>query len=123
VVLDNALKAEKKWGEALVAVYPEAGTLYTDHPFVILDAPWVEDWQKDVASEYLAFLLREDNQEIAQNYGFRPANPNVPLNTTIFSEQNGVQADISEIPKLSPLSGEALEALFTVWVKVKNQGV
>jgi Ca-activated chloride channel family protein len=123
VVLDNALKAEMKWGEALVAVYPETGTLFTDHPFVILDAPWVEDWQKEVAKEYLAFLLREDNQDIAQMYGFRPANPNVALNTTIFSEQNGVQADISEIPKLSPLSGEALEALFTVWIKVKNQGI
>ena len=123
VILDNALKAEKKWGEALIAVYPETGTLFTDHPFVILDAPWVEDWQKDVAQEYLAFLLREDSQEVAQTYGFRPANPEVPLNTIIFSEQNGVQADISEIPKLSPLSGEALEALFTVWIKVKNQGI
>ncbi|MFQ6068716.1 MAG: extracellular solute-binding protein [Candidatus Bathyarchaeia archaeon] len=123
VVLDNALKAEKKWGEPLVAVYPKYGTLFTDHPFVILDAPWVEPWQKDIAQLYLSFLLREDSQRKAQQYGFRPANPNVSLNTTIFNEANGVRADITDVPRLNPLPGEALEALFTVWIKVKNQGV
>lgn len=123
VVLDNALKAEKRWGDALVAVYPENGTLFTDHPFVILDAPWVEPWQKEVAREYLAFLLKEESQQKAQQYGFRPANPNIPLNTTIFNEENGVRANITDVAKLNPLRGEALKALFTVWIKVKNQGI
>jgi len=122
-VIDNALKAEKKWGDALVAIYPENGTLFTDHPFVILDAPWVEPWQKEVAREYLAFLLKEESQQKAQQYGFRPANPDVPLNTAIFNEENGVRANITDVAKLNPLRGEALEALFTVWIKVKNQGI
>jgi Ca-activated chloride channel family protein len=123
VVLDNSLKAEKKWGEPLVAVYPENGTLFTDHPFVILNASWVEPWQKEVAEQYLSFLLSEEIQQKAQQYGFRPANPEVPLNTSIFNEANGVRADITDVPILNSLSGEALEALFTVWVKVKNQGI
>ncbi len=123
VVLDNALKAKNKWGEPLVAIYPENGTLFTDHPFVILDAPWVDDWQKEVAQRYLSFLLNEDNQQRAQKYGFRPVNPKVPLNSTVFSLENGVRADISDVSALNPLSGEALEALFVVWVKVKNQGI
>ncbi|UCB59942.1 MAG: extracellular solute-binding protein [Candidatus Bathyarchaeota archaeon] len=123
VVLDNSLKAEKKWGQALVAIYPENGTLFTDHPFVILDAPWVESWQKEVAQQYLSFLLSNDNQLKAQQYGFRPANPNVFLNTTIFNESNGVRANITDVQRLNPLEGEALEALFTVWIKVKNQGI
>jgi Ca-activated chloride channel family protein len=123
VVLDNSRKAEKKWGEPLIAVYPKVGTLLSDHPFVILDAPWVEPWQKEVAEEYLSFLLREDIQNKAQKYGFRPANPNVPLNTTIFSEENGVREDMGNLSILNPLPGEAMEALFTVWIKVKNQGI
>jgi Ca-activated chloride channel family protein len=123
VILDNSRKAEKKWGESLVAVYPKYGTLLSDHPFVILDAPWVEPWQKEVAREYLSFLLREEIQQRAQKYGFRPANPDVPLNTTIFNEANGVQADMGNVPILNPLPGEALEAIFTVWIKVKNQGI
>jgi Ca-activated chloride channel family protein len=123
VVLDNSIKAENKWGEPLVAIYPKDGTLLSDHPFVILDAPWVEPWQKEVAEQYLSFLLKEENQLKAQQYGFRPANPSVPLNTTIFSEENGVQEDMGNAPILNPLPGEALEALFTVWIKVKNQGI
>ena len=123
VVLDNALKAEKKWGDALVAIYPENGTLFTDHPFVILDAPWVEPWQREVAEQYVTFLLNEDSQQKAQQYGFRPVNQEVPLDTTIFNEENGVRADITNVPSLNPLPGDALEALFTVWIKVKNQGV
>jgi Ca-activated chloride channel family protein len=123
VVLDNSRKAKKIWGEPLVAVYPKDGTLLSDHPFVILDAPWVETWQKEVAQQYLSFLLREDIQQKAQKYGFRPANPNVPLNTTIFNEENGVQEDMGNVPILNPLPGEAMEALFTVWIKVKNQGI
>jgi Ca-activated chloride channel family protein len=114
VVLDNSLKAEKKWGEPLVAIYPKNGTLLSDHPFVILDAPWVEPWQKKVAEQYLSFLWREENQLKAQQYGFRPANEKVPLNTTIFSEENGVREDMGKVEMLDPLPGEALEALFTV---------
>jgi Ca-activated chloride channel family protein len=127
VVLDNSLKAQRKWGEPLVAVYPEDGTLMSDHPFVILrNAPWVrEEPEKiEIAEQYLSFLLSEENQKRAQQYGFRPSPlSDVPLNTTIFNEANGVREDMGGVSPLEPLSGQALEALFTVWVKVKNQGI
>lgn len=123
VVLENSPKAKSKWGEPLVAVYPKDGTLLSDHPFVILDAPWVEPWQREVAQQYLSFLLREENQLKAQQHGFRPANLKVPLNTTIFSEKKGVREDMGNVPILNALPGEALEALFTVWTIVKNQGI
>lgn len=122
VVLDNSLKAQKKWNDSIIAVYPEDGTLYSDHPFVILNAPWINDEQRFAAEQYLLYLLSEENQEKAQKHGFRPANPDVPLNRSIFSEQNGVQYEI-RVPVLKALPGEAMTALFTVWVAVKNQGV
>jgi Ca-activated chloride channel family protein len=122
VVLDSSLKAQKKWGDSLVAIYPKDGTLLCDHPFVILNAPWVDEWERDVAEKYLSFLLNEENQGKAQLYGFRPVNPNVPLDKNIFNEANGVLEKIP-VPILNPLRGEALDALFTVWIRVKNQGV
>jgi Ca-activated chloride channel family protein len=122
VVLSNADKATQKWGDSLVAVYPEDGTLLSDHPFVILNAPWSDAYQKFAASQYLFYLLQEQNQDKAQEYGFRPANPNVPLNEEIFNETNGVEFEIN-VPTFRPLSGEAMEALFTVWSEVKNPGV
>jgi Ca-activated chloride channel family protein len=122
VVISNADKATQKWGDSLVAVYPEDGTLLSDHPFVILNAPWIDAYQKFAASQYLFYLLQEQNQDKAQEYGFRPANPNVPLNEDIFNETNGVEFEIN-VPTFRPLSGEAMEALFTVWSEVKNPGV
>ena len=121
VVISNAEKATLKWGDSLVAVYPESGTLLSDHPFVILNAPWVSEYQKFAASQYLFYLLQEQNQDKAQNYGFRPANPNVPLNEEIFNDINGVEFEV-KVPIYRPLSGEAMEALFSVWADVKNPG-
>jgi Ca-activated chloride channel family protein len=122
VVLDNSLKAKNKWGDSLVAIYPQDGTLLSDHPYVILNAPWVDKWQRFAAAQYLFYLLQEQNQDKAQLHGFRPANPSVPLNEDIFNEQNGVRYEI-RVPIFKPLSGEAMETLFTVWPSVRNPGV
>jgi len=122
VVLDNALKAQKKWNDPIIAVYPRSGTLLSDHPFVILNAPWVTKWQRFAATQYLYYLLNEESQSKAQKHGFRPANPSVPLDPNVFSEENGVQYEI-RVPVLKALTGEAMEALFTVWTVVKNPGV
>jgi len=122
VVLDNSLKAQKKWNDSLLAVYPRDGTILSDHPFVILNAPWVGKWERFAAAQYLLYLLMGENQEKAQRHGFRPANPSVPLDKDIFSEVNGVQYEI-RVPVLKALPGEAMAALFTVWVEVRNPGV
>lgn len=122
VVISNADKATQKWGDSLVAVYPKDGTLLSDHPFVILNAPWVSEYQKFAASQYLFYLLQEENQDKAQDYGFRPANPNVPLDAEVFNEKNGVEFEI-KIPTYRPLSGESMENMFTIWHSVKNPGV
>ena len=122
VVISNSEKATQKWGDSLIAVYPEDGTLLSDHPFVILDAPWISEYQKFAASQYLFYLLQEENQDKAQDYGFRPANPNVPLNAEVFNEKNGVEFEIN-VTTYRPLSGESMENMFTIWPSVKNPGV
>jgi Ca-activated chloride channel family protein len=122
VVISNADKATQKWGDSLVALYPADGTLLSDHPYVILNVPWVSEYQKFAASQYLYYLLQESNQDKAQEYGFRPANPSVPLDADVFNEKNGVAFEI-KVPTYRPLSGESMENLFTVWPSVKNPGV
>ncbi len=122
IVLENAVKARKKWGTRLIAIYPKFGTLLSDHPFVILNAEWVTPWQKFVASQYLYFLLQPEIQYIAQKHGFRPSNPSVPIDEGIFSLDNGVVRDL-KVKVLRPPSGEVLDALLSLWEKVKNPGV
>jgi ABC-type sulfate transport system substrate-binding protein len=122
VVLSYAAKAEAKWGVKLKAVYPQLGVLYTDHPLVMIEADWVDDWKRLAARELLLFLLRPDVQELAQQYGFRPVNPLVPLDTNVFNENNGVLTEIKS-RALKPPSGDVLEALLETWVEVRNPGV
>jgi Ca-activated chloride channel family protein len=123
VVLANSLKAKTRWeNDSLVAVYPQDGTLLSDHPYVMLNASWVSNWQKFAAAQYLFYLLESQTQEKAQRHGFRPANPSVPLDDEVFNEENGVQYEI-QVPILKPLSGEAMDILFTVWYSVKHPGV
>ena len=122
VVLDNSLKALNKWNDPLLAIYPNKGTLIADHPFVILNGTWTDQWQKFAAGQYVFFLLNPENQELAENHGFRPASSSVPLDQAVFNPSNGVQYEI-EVPVLKPLKGEVMEAIFTAWVKVRNTGI
>ncbi len=122
VVLSYAAKAKAKWGVGLKAVYPQLGVLYSDHPVVMIEADWVDDWKRLAARELLLFLLKPDIQQLAQQYGFRPVNPLVPLDVGVFNEENGVLSEIKS-RALRPPSGEVLEALLEVWTEVKNPGV
>ena len=55
----------------LVAVYPKEGTLYSDNPYVILDAPWVDSDKKKAAEDFLEFLQEDDQQRRFQDAAFR----------------------------------------------------
>ena len=73
----------------LVAIYPEEGTLFSDNPFIILDADWVTDEQKAAAAVFEEYVQQPANQEKVLAFGFRPNNPSVPLADPI-SVENGV---------------------------------
>ena len=66
---------EEHWGVALVSIYPEDGTLPSDHPFCILNAPWVDELERFVAREYIRFLQRPEIQRLAVEHGFDLFNP------------------------------------------------
>ena len=57
----------------LVAIYPDEGTFYSDNPFIVLDAPWVNAQQREAAREFAKFLEEEIDAERAGEFGFRPA--------------------------------------------------
>ena len=73
----------------LVAVYPKDGTLFSDNPLYVLDAPWVTPKHRAGAQAFAKFVQEPDNQKKALANGFRPANPAVPLADPILAA-NGV---------------------------------
>jgi Ca-activated chloride channel family protein len=69
----------------LVAIYPKEGTLFSDNPFIVLDAKWVTAAEKRAAAKFGRFVQEPANQKRALKYGFRPGNTVVPLGAPIDS--------------------------------------
>ena len=55
----------------LVAIYPKEGTLAADHPYAVLDAPWVSAPKRQAAEAFLRFLQSPRVQATFQAAGFR----------------------------------------------------
>jgi Ca-activated chloride channel family protein len=73
----------------LVAIYPKEGTLFSDSPFFVLDAPWVSPEERDGAVAFQSFVQQPENQQRALEFNFRPGNPEVPIGAPITAD-NGV---------------------------------
>jgi Ca-activated chloride channel family protein len=78
--------------DSLVAIYPKEGTLYSDNPFIVLDAQWVDDAQRQAARLFETFVQQPANQRRVLEFGFRPGNPTVAIDDPIV-RSNGVDPD------------------------------
>lgn len=63
----------------VVAVYPREGTFWSDHPYAVLDLPRVGAEVREAAELFRRFLMATPQQRAALRFGFRPADPSVPL--------------------------------------------
>ena len=73
----------------LVAIYPKEGTLYSDNPFMVLDADWVTEEQRQAATLFEEYVQQPENQARVLEYGFRPGNTSVAVGAPIVAA-NGV---------------------------------
>jgi hypothetical protein len=107
----------KRWGTIQV-IYPPA-TLLADHPFAILEAPWVTPEQQEAARLFRDYLLGDAAQRLALRYGFRPAsaavslNSNEPGNMFPAALAIGVKQELPGSVELPP--PEVSDALVSVW--------
>ena len=102
----------------VVAIYPKEGTFWSNHPYAIVNASWVTAEQKEGAQLFEAFLLDKPQQLKALEYGFRPADPSIPL-TSPLDSQHGVDINqpqtILEIP-----SAPVIEGIQALWRQTKK---
>jgi Ca-activated chloride channel family protein len=114
--------------DKMVAIYPTEGTLLNDHPYAILDAPWVSDLDKQLARDFLDFLLLEETQIKAIEEGFRPA---VPIDTSIqeyreaFTEENGVKESLEGITiySVGNIDSKILEKIPDLWSATRSRSL
>ena len=90
----------------LVAIYPSEGTLFSDSPLIILDAPWVSADQRTAAEAFRDFVLTPENQAKVLEFGFRPANPDVAIASPIEAKYGADPAQpqaVLEVPQPAAL--------------------
>ena len=73
----------------LVAIYPKEGTLFSDNPLFILNAPWVTADQRLASGAFASYVRLPENQRRVLEFGFRPGNAAVAVAAPI-SAANGV---------------------------------
>jgi len=118
LALENIDAARGRWGQNIHIYYPPA-TVLSDHPYAMLEAPWVTAEQRQAARQFRDFLLSRPAQELALQSGFRPADPQVPLDSDDPSnpftryQQYGVQTALGQQAEVP--SGDVVDALLELW--------
>jgi len=118
LAIENIDAAQGRWGQNIRVFYPPA-TMFSDHPYAILGDPLTTPEQRAAAERFRDFLLERPQQELALQFGFRPADPGVPVVTS--SPDNpfnkyasyGVQVDIAE--QVETPSGDTIATLLEFW--------
>ena len=102
----------------VVAIYPSEGTFWANHPYIILNAPWVTDVQNAAAQDFQSFLLDKPQQEKALALGFRPSDPGIALSSPLDAQHG---ADINQ-PKtvLEIPSAQVIDGIRALWQNVKK---
>ena len=101
----------------LAAIYPKEGTLYSDSPYVVLDAPWVNDTKKAGAGDFLEFLQRPESQDLFTDAGFRTFDhePGKPILDSDELIPNGVKIE------LTPPAPDVLDAVRATWAELRKE--
>ena len=116
--------AEARWGK--LHVYYPALNIWSDHPYSILVSQETSAEQKDAALAFEDFLYGTEWQNRALTLGFRPANPDVPIQTTDPTNPFNTYKDYGFDPRavgrtslVSTPSGPVLTALQNLFVRVR----
>ncbi|QSQ23774.1 substrate-binding domain-containing protein [Pyxidicoccus parkwayensis] len=120
LAISQIANAQGRWGD--LKVYYPALTLWSDHPAAVLQGDWVTPKQKAAALEWLRYLRSRPVQERALAFGFRPADPAVPLKTQDVNNpftrlaSHGIQVDVPPVAEVP--EGPVVRNLLTMWSRV-----
>ena len=108
--------------QILFHIYYPPTTIWSDHPVVMLKGAWVTPAQKAAGDKLIAFLRSVPVQATALRFGFRPADPSVPMKTTdgnnpfLKMSQYGLSLELP--PATRPPEGPVLRNLMMMWSRV-----
>jgi Ca-activated chloride channel family protein len=101
----------------LVAIYPREGTLLSDNPFAVLQAPWSDSGKQVGATDFMAFLREPDQQKMFTDAGFRTHDGHVGA---AVSDSDYLREEIG-VPRLVPPSPQVLSAVRATWAELRKK--
>ena len=116
VIYFNGLSAQK-----LVAIYPQEGTLWEDHPIAFLELPETTSDQRLAFAAFKEFLQSKDSQMMVLQNGYRPTDLTIPLNdpASPITLANGVDPSEPQTALQVP-SAAVIEVVRDVWWYTKR---
>jgi Ca-activated chloride channel family protein len=116
--IEFAESAQSRYGE-LQVYYPPATSL-SDHPFCVLDAPWVTVDKARAAQMFIDYLTGPEAQRLALlDHGFRPVDTDIALEQPGSPFQRravaGLKTDL--VPQVKPPPGNVLNTLLDFWAR------
>jgi len=73
------INANQKPGVDLVAIYPNEGSLWQDHPLALLEASGLSDLNRETFSAFATYITSPEAQQAILAKGYRPADLNIKL--------------------------------------------
>jgi Ca-activated chloride channel family protein len=65
--------------ERLVALYPEEGAMWEDHPLALVEVTDLTPYHRQVFAGFRDYLLSSEAQQLILRHGYRPADPSISL--------------------------------------------
>jgi Ca-activated chloride channel family protein len=104
-------------GVPLVAIYPKEGTLFSDNPYIVLNAPWVNDDTKAAAGDFLKFLQEDRQQRRFKDAAFRDYQGHAGDKV---SARNGLDPSLPKL-RLSPPAPAVLDLVQKSWDSLRKR--
>ncbi len=122
-LLQNMEGIQTRWREPIVLHYPNATTWF-DFPFAIWVGPETSALQKNAALAFQEFLLSEQQQLKALEFGLRPVYTGLPVDAAAGSlferwQRLGVQKEVLTVDEMRPAQRDVLSALVR-WRELKE---
>jgi Ca-activated chloride channel homolog len=102
----------------IVAIYPKEGTVMAQHPIAIPQGEWMSDERKQAAQKFVDYLLSNETQTQAIQFGIRPALP-IPPAPPISAEW-GVSVELPQIPSFEVPNEDVLRRITDLWLAAKK---
>jgi Ca-activated chloride channel family protein len=102
----------------LLAIYPEEGNFWTQHPVAVLKGDWMTPEKDEGCKKFIQFLLSENAQRRAMEMGLRPILKDLEMGSP-FDLEHGVIATISADRMFKVPEEGVLKRIRDLWEEVK----